>query len=283
MIDLHTHTTASDGRLSPAELVARAAAAGVTVLSVTDHDTLASCTAVATACAAAGLDFVTGIEVTAVEHGGDVHVLGYFVDPHAQPLQIFLGGQRLLRATRVRAIVDRLSALGLTLDADAILRPSAEDSSRAPGRPWVARALVEAGHASTTGEAFDRWIGRGRPAFVPRVGAGAAEVVEHVHAAGGLASLAHPVLVGPQGEADKAAWIASLAASGLDAIEAFHSEQDATDTARYLALADRLGLEVSGGSDFHGDPQHGPMAPGAVALPADRFERLKSRWQTRQN
>ena len=104
-----------------------------------------------------------------------------------------------------------------------------------------------------------------------------------MHAAGGLASLAHPVLVGPQGEADKAAWIASLAASGLDAIEAYHSEQDAADTARYLALADRLGLEVSGGSDFHGDPQHGPMAPGAVALPADRFERLKSRWQTRQN
>ena len=283
MIDLHTHTTASDGRLSPTELVARAAAAGVTVLSVTDHDTLASCQAAAAACAAARIDFVTGIEVTAVEHGGDVHVLGYFVDPQTPPLQAFLSAQRQLRATRVRAIVDRLGALGLALDAEAILRPSQEDSSRAPGRPWVARALVAAGHVSTTGEAFDRWIGRGRPAFVPRTGASPAEVVQHLHNAGGLASLAHPVLVGPQAEADKATWIASLAASGLDAIEAFHSEQDAAATARYLALADRLGLEVSGGSDFHGDPQHGPMAPGAVALPSDRFDRLKSRWQSGQN
>lgn len=283
MIDLHTHTTASDGRLSPVDLVARASAAGVTVLSVTDHDTLASCGAAATACASAGIDFVAGIEVTAVDQFGDIHVLGYFVDPGSHPLQTFLTGQRQLRATRVRAIVDRLAALGLVLDADTVLRPSVEDPSRAPGRPWVARALVAAGHVSTTGEAFDRWIARGRPAFVPRTGASPAEVVRHLHDAGGIASLAHPVLVGPQAVAGKAAWIAALAASGLDAIEAFHSEQDAVATNRYLALAVGLGIEVSGGSDFHGDPQHGPAAPGAVSLPPEHFDRLKSRWQSGQN
>ena len=283
MIDLHTHTTASDGRLSPVDLVARASAAGVTVLSVTDHDTLASCGAAATACASAGIDFVAGIEVTAVDQFGDIHVLGYFVDPGSHPLQTFLTGQRQLRATRVRAIVDRLAALGLVLDADTVLRPSVEDPSRAPGRPWVARALVAAGHVSTTGEAFDRWIARGRPAFVPRTGASPAEVVRHLHDAGGIASLAHPVLVGPQAVAGKAAWIAALAASGLDAIEAFHSEQDAVATNRYLALAVGLGIGVSGGSDFHGDPQHGPAAPGAVSLPPEHFDRLKSRWQSGQN
>ncbi len=285
MIDLHTHTTASDGRLSPVDLVARASAAGVTVLSVTDHDTLASCGAAAAACASAGIDFVTGIEVTAVDvvQGGDVHVLGYFVDQGSQPLQAFLVAQRQLRAARVRAIVDRLAALGLVLDADTVLRPSVEDPSRAPGRPWVARALVAAGHVSTTGEAFDRWIARGRPAFVPRTGASPAEVIRYLHDAGGIASLAHPVLVGPQAVADKAAWIASLAASGLDAIEAFHSEQDAVATKRYLALAMGLGIQVSGGSDFHGDPQHGPAAPGAVSLPLEQFDRLKSRWQSGQN
>ncbi len=283
MIDLHTHTTASDGRLSPVDLVARASAAGVTVLSVTDHDTLASCGAAALACASAGIDFVAGIEVTAVAHGRDVHLLGYFVDLSAQPLQAFLAAQRQLRAARVRAIVDQLAVLGLVLDADAVLRPSVEDPSRAPGRPWVARALVAAGHVSTTGEAFERWIGHGRPAFVPRAGAGPAEVVQHLHDAGGIASLAHPGLVGPPAARDKAAWIASLAANGLDAIEAFHSEQNAAATSRYLALATRLRLEVSGGSDFHGDPQHGPAAPGAASLPPEDFHRLKSRWQSGQN
>jgi hypothetical protein len=283
LIDLHTHTTASDGRLSPVDLVARAVSAGVTVLGVTDHDTLASCPAVAAASAASGIDFVPGIEVTAVEQGGDVHVLGYFMDVDSAPLQSFLTGQRRLRAVRVRAIVERLGTLGLALDADAILAPSLADPSRAPGRPWIARALVAAGHAASPGEAFDRWIGRGRPAFVPRTGADPVEVVRRVHDAGGIASLAHPILVGPQGEADKAAWIASLAEGGLDAIEAFHTEQDAAATARYLELAARLGLEVSGGSDFHGDPQHGPAAPGAVSLPPDRFDRLKLRWQSGQN
>jgi len=283
LIDLHTHTTASDGRLSPADLVARAVSAGVTVLGVTDHDTLASCRPAATACASAGIEFVAGIEVTAVERGGDVHVLGYFVDPGAQALQEFLSAQRELRATRVREIIGLLATLGMPLDADAVLQPSADDPSRAPGRPWIARALIAAGYTSTTGEAFDLWIGRGRPAFVPRTGASPTEVVQHIHRAGGVASLAHPVLVGPQAEADKTAWITSLAAGGLDAIEAFHSEQDSDVTARYLALADQLGLEVSGGSDFHGDPQHGPAAPGAVSLPPERFSRLKSRWQSGQN
>ena len=195
MIDLHTHTTASDGRCTPEELVARAAAAGVRVLAVTDHDTIAGCAAAADACARAKITFVPGIEVTAVAEGADIHVLGYFVQTNAPALLSFLAGQRQRRVGRVREIIDRLAAHGIALDAETILAPTLIDSSKAVGRPWIARALVERGHVPNVAEAFNRWLSRGRPAFVPRIGPSPEEVFERIHAGGGIASLAHPVLV----------------------------------------------------------------------------------------
>jgi 3',5'-nucleoside bisphosphate phosphatase len=268
VIDLHTHTTASDGRNSPAELVERAAAAGVTVLAVTDHDTVAACAAAAAACAARGITFVHGIEVTAVVGEADVHVLGYFVDAGSEPLLAFLTEQRGHRSTRVRQMVERLGTLGIVLDADEILRPGRDDPGKAPGRPWVARALVAAGHVKSTDEAFRRWLGRGCPAFVPRIGARPEEVFAKIHAAGGVASLAHPLLVGHD------EWLPGFAAAGLDALEAYHSEHDVWTTRRYLELARTLALAVSGGSDYHGDASHGPGAPGSVSLPRPEFDRL---------
>ena len=196
MIDLHTHTTASDGRCAPAELVARAAAAGVTVLSVTDHDTVAGYQAAAAAAATAGVELVPGIEITAVVDGADVHVLGYFIDVHSPRLLAFLAEQRRRRIDRVRQIIDRLASHGVVLDSDAILQPGLDDPGIAIGRPWIARALVAGGHVADSNQAFDRWLGRGRPAFVPRLGATPEEVVARIHEAGGIASLAHPGLVG---------------------------------------------------------------------------------------
>jgi predicted metal-dependent phosphoesterase TrpH len=271
LIDLHTHTTASDGRCTPDELVARAAAAGVTTIAVTDHDTVAGCPAARCACEAGGLAFVPGIEITAIRAGADVHILGYFIDTGSSRLLEFLAAQRRLRIDRVREMIDRLALHGITLDADAIVKPGVDDSSKAVGRPWIARALVAGGHASTTDEAFDRWLARGRPAFVPRAGAPAAEVIERIHEAGGLASLAHPALLG----CDEC--ISEFAAAGLDGLEVYHSEHAPDDTRRYLEAAARHGLLVTGGSDFHGDPSHGPPQPGAVALPSDDFERLVER------
>jgi 3',5'-nucleoside bisphosphate phosphatase len=262
------HTTASDGRLTPDEVVARAVAAGVTVLSITDHDTVAGCAAAAAACAGAGVQFVPGIEATSVVDSADVHVLGYFVDVQSTGLQTFLGEQRRQRAERVRQMIARLASLGIALDADAVLLPSREDSRVAPGRPWIARALVAAGYAATTGEAFERWLARGRPAFVARIGERPADVFARIHEAGGLASIAHPALVGHDD------WLPGFAAAGMDALEAYHSDHDAGTTRRYLEIARRLGLAVSGGSDFHGDESHGPSAPGSVALPREDFERL---------
>ena len=270
MIDLHTHTTASDGRCSPEELVARAAQAGLTVLSVTDHDTVGGVVPTGTACARAGIEFVPGIEITAIADDVDVHVLGYFIDPASSSLESFLAEQRQWRLQRVRRIVERLALHGIRLDADAIIAPAVANPSIAIGRPWIARALVSGGHVADTSEAFDRYLATGRAAFVPRQGAPPEEVFAEIHAAGGIASLAHPVLV----EHDE--WIPGFSAAGLDALEAYHSDHDDADTARYLALADRLGLKISGGSDFHGDESHGAGGPGSVALPRERFDQLKA-------
>jgi 3',5'-nucleoside bisphosphate phosphatase len=270
VIDLHTHTTASDGRCSPEDLVARAAQAGVTVLGLTDHDTVAGVVATGAACARAGIEFVPGIEITAVVDDIDVHVLGYFVDAASSLLESFLSEQRRHRLDRIRLIVERLARYGIRLDADAIVAPAVANPSIAIGRPWIARALVSAGHVADTSEAFDKFLATGRAAFVRRIAARPDEVFARIHEAGGIASLAHPVLV----EHDE--WIPAFAAAGLDALEAYHSDHGAADTAHYLELADRLGLKVSGGSDFHGDDSHGPGGPGSVALPRQRFDQLKA-------
>ena len=270
MIDLHTHTTASDGRSTPPELVARAASAGVSVLSVTDHDTTAACAQVSAACVQAGIEFVPGIEITAVVAGADVHMLGYFIDPAAAPLGAFLAEQRRLRIDRVRQMIARLAGHGIHLDVEAVLRPGTDDRSKAVGRPWIARALIAAGHVATIAEAFDRWLSNGRPAFVARIGPTLEDVLREIHNATGIASLAHPGLL------DRDDLITGLADAGLDAIEAYHSKHTLDDTVRYLTFADRLGLAVSGGSDYHADP-HAAVRIGGVSLPRELYEALKSR------
>jgi predicted metal-dependent phosphoesterase TrpH len=276
VIDLHTHTTASDGRCAPEELVSRAVAAGVTVLSVTDHDTTAGLAVSAAACARAGIEVVTGIEITSVVDGADVHILGYFIDPHAARLAAFLAEQRERRVDRIRQMVDRLASLGIQLDADVILRPSQNDSAKAAGRPWIARALVSAGVVATTGEAFDKYLKRGQPAFVSRVGPMPSEVFAEIHAASGIASYAHPGLIGRDD------LIRGFAAAGLDALEAHHSKHSPDDVVRYLSFADQHGLAVSGGSDYRGDPSHDAGGPGSVSLPPELFQELKGRWTTRR-
>jgi predicted metal-dependent phosphoesterase TrpH len=268
MIDLHTHTDASDGRCTPAELAERAREAGVTVLSVTDHDTVAACRAAETACAAAGIAFVPGIEITAVREEADIHILGYFVDPASASLLRFLAEQRQRRFDRIAKMIRRLAELGIPLDAEAIMRPAIENPGTAIGRPWIARALVAGRYVASTNEAFAQWLSRGRPAFVAREGAAPAEVVAQIHAAGGVASMAHPGLV------RRDEWIGGFADAGLDAIEAYHTNHDEAATGHYRAVAANLGLAVSGGSDYHGDQSHGAPHPGSVSLPRAEYERL---------
>jgi len=271
MIDLHMHSTASDGRCSPTELVSRAASAGLTTIALTDHDTVGGCREAAAAASATGIAFVPGIEVTAIRSGGDVHVLGYFVDVDAPSLQSFLAGQRQQRIDRIREIVSRLRAHGIDLDAEAILQPGLQDATKAAGRPWIARALVAHGHVASTQDAFDTWLAQGRPAFVPRAGATPEEAFAQIHRAGGVASLAHPGLL------DHDEWIPEFAAAGVDAIEVYHSEHDEAMTTRYLSMARQFGLGISGGSDYHADEAHDAVELGAIALPRADFDDLARR------
>lgn len=269
-VDLHLHTTASDGRCTPAELVGHAARAGLTVIAVTDHDTTAAVSEVKAIAAQRKIEAISGIEITAMEDGRDLHVLGYFFDPADTALAAFLATQRRARVARVEAISRRLAALGMPVDVGPLLDAAHRDSARSIGRPQLARAMVDAGYVADTREAFDRWLGRGTPAFVPRSGASPEEVISIIHAAGGVASLAHP-------GADDVTPIrlSALAVSGLDAIEVFHSDHDAAMAEHYAALARDLKLLMTGGSDFHGDPAHG-LSPGSVTLPVAEWEPLRA-------
>ena len=239
-------------------------------MAVTDHDTTAASAEVQAVASEHGIEAITGIEITAVEDGRDIHVLGYFVNTGDAALAAFLAGQRTGRIARVEAIGVRLAELGVPVDIEAILARARREPNRSIGRPQVARAMVDAGHVIDTRAAFDRWLGEGRPGFVPRMGARAEAVIETIHRAGGVASMAHP------GKTRIDARLVSLRDAGLDGLEAFHPDHEPATVARYSRLADDLGLLLTGGSDFHGDPAHG-LTPGSVTLPAPHWERLLDR------
>ena len=270
MIDLHLHTTASDGRSSPSELVRDAVAAGITTLAVTDHDTLAAVPDVAAAARSAGIVAVAGIEITAVHDGRDVHVLGYFVDPSSASLHEFLVRQREDRRRRVLEIADRLDHLGAPIDrtalADEVARPG-----RSLGRPVVAAALIAAGHVRDISEAFDRYLAHGAPAFIERIGAAPAEVVRIIGQAGGLAAIAHP------GKTQVDGLIPAMVEAGMAAIEVFHSDHDADDVRRYQDLASEFALLVTGGSDYHGPGTGRAANLGRVGISAEAFAALVDR------
>ena len=269
MIDLHLHTTASDGLFEPAALVDLAWRAGIRTMSVTDHDTTAALTEAESAAAASGIAFVPGIEITAVHEGRDVHLLGYFIDRDDAALAGFLERQRADRVRRVEQMADKLAGMGKPVDREKLL--ARRRSGTSLGRPMVAKALVQAGHVADTRQAFEQLIGEGRPAFIPRCGPSPADVIGIIDRAGGLSSLAHPGLLRRDG------LIPGMIDAGLTAVEAFHSDHDPSTTQRYLVFADRHGILVSGGSDYHGEKERRKAAFGAVGLPPERFERLKAR------
>ena len=270
MIDLHTHTTASDGRLTPQELIPQAWLAGIRVLGVTDHDTLGGLAAASEAATAFGLLLVDGVEVTAIEHGRDTHVLGYFVDPTDQAFVAFLATQRQARVTRIREIGERLARLGAPVDVEALL-VGRDGGEYAIGRPALAAALIAAGHARNSSDAFDRFLGQDGAAFVPRTGPCVIDAIAALHAAGGVAVLAHPAI----SRCDDR--IAEWAGAGLDGVEVYHSEHDDETAARYLKVARSLHLLVTGGSDYHGDERADRTRLGRVTLPVADFERLQER------
>jgi predicted metal-dependent phosphoesterase TrpH len=275
VIDLHLHTTASDGRSSPEDLVQAAARARLTTLAVTDHDTVAALDRVEAACGRAGIEWVPGIEVTAIRENVDIHVLGYFFDHRSGLVREFLDVQVADRRRRVREMIEKLEALGVHVDADQVLGDHGGLDPRWIGRPLLARALVRAGHVRTSREAFELYLAENGAAWIPRRAPSPEAVIDLIHRAGGIAALAHPGLIGHD------EWIPAMAAAGLDALEAYYIEHSPEMTTHYRVLAERLGLAMSGGSDYHGDPSHGPARPGSVSLPEPAYADLKRRHKER--
>lgn len=271
------HTTASDGRSTPEDLVARAFDRGIRVMSVTDHDTMAGVPRAAQAAARRGMTFVPGIEITSVHGGKDVHVLAYFLPDLTEALRNLLADQRRNRLDRARMIAGRLAAAGVPIDEMALMEAGAALGGKSLARPQIAQALIAAGHVATVAEAFERYLGEDGCAYVPHRGASPAQVVDLIAQAGGVASLAHP------GYTKKDEIVPELVAAGLTAIEAHHSSHDAQMVEHYLSVARTHGLSVSGGSDYHGEGTRRAEFFGVTNLPAADFAVLQGRAaQTRE-
>jgi 3',5'-nucleoside bisphosphate phosphatase len=256
-VDLHTHSTASDGAASPSELAARAAAAGLVAIALTDHDTIDGVAAARAAGAAIGLDVIAGVELSANDGDQEVHLLGLHLADVA-PIAAMLDDLRSARRRRAEAIVAVLRAAGVPVTIDAVL---AEAGTGAVGRPHVARALIAGGWVRDQREAFDRYLGAGRPANVAKQRLSVADAIQMVHAAGGVAVVAHP------GRDGTRARLEALQSMGVDGVEIRHPSHSAEDVARLGALATHLQLLPSGGSDWHGATD-GPRVLGALKVPA---------------
>jgi predicted metal-dependent phosphoesterase TrpH len=264
-IDLHTHTARSDGLLEPADLVAQAAAAGVRLLAITDHDTLAGVReVVAHAAVPDGLELIPGIELNAVVRDrpelreSEVHVLGLGVDLADDELEATLARQRDSRRTRYVRMVSQLAEIGVPID-DALEALPATGEDDALGRPRVARAMIAKGYVATIEEAFQRYLSPGRPGYVPRHGLGPIEAIHAIRSAGGIASLAHF-----SEAADHPSLIAELKDAGLGGIEVYYRTFDTPTVAAMAAFAAASGLLATGGSDYHGDSE--PYAATHAAL-----------------
>jgi len=269
--DLHLHTYFSDGTFSPEELAGRGASLGLIAMALTDHDTVEGCDRMAQACRAAGVEFVPGTELTAEFEGIEVHLLGFFLDTSNADLRAALQKFQAVRQSRIEEMVRRLNSLNVPLKAESVFRIA---NCRSPGRPHVGRALVEEGLCASLDEAFDRFLKKGRPAWVPKCKIDALDAIALIHGAGGLAVLAHPAL----NQGDEV--IPQLVQQGLDGLECFHSKHAATASEHYLEVASHYNLLVTGGSDCHGFSKGKPLI-GGVKLPAIHFQRLKEAHQAR--
>jgi predicted metal-dependent phosphoesterase TrpH len=248
-IDLHTHSRASDGTDTPADLVRAGVAAGLDVLAITDHDTASGWAEASAAAVELGLELVPGMEISTRHRGRSVHLLAYLPDPTYPPLAAELDRVLDGRGSRVPAMLQQLRRLGVDITEDDVRRAS--DGTAAPGRPHVADALVTLGVVADRTDAFSRFLGAGKPAYVDRYAAPLEDTIRYVTAAGGVAVIAHPWGRGGLGRPDEAV-LAALQAVGLAGIEVDHQDHDAATRERLRAIARDLGLVATGSSDYHG-------------------------------
>jgi len=265
--DLHLHTRYSDGTYTPEELVFHAQRCDLAAIALTDHDTVEGCAPTEKACKDAGIEFIAGTELTAEQNGIEIHILGYFLETQNERLLKEIERFQTVRQNRIREMVARLNHLKVPLEAEAVF---ALANCRAPGRPHVARAMVQAGLCESLDEAFERFLKKNRPAWVPKFKISAADAIELIHHAGGVAVMAHPGL----NRSDNV--IPAMAAAALDGIECFHTKHSTAIAEHYLEVADRFHLLVTGGSDCHGLSKGQPLI-GTVKLPYQHVEALRAR------
>jgi 3',5'-nucleoside bisphosphate phosphatase len=275
VIDLHSHTLHSDGQRSPDELLGEAAAANVTVLSLTDHDTVSGIADASAAATRRGIRLVPGIELSCELHGREVHVLGHFLDPCSGALLQLAADMLAERRERMEKMVALAQAAGFTrVTLERVIAVSGGENL---GRPHLARALVECGHAKSVKDAFDRFLHSRGPLWVDRRYLSVAEAVELVRGAGGTSSIAHPGANGVSRQELKV-----CAGAGLDAVEALHPDHVPTQAEAYERWAADLGLLVTAGSDYHGPAVQPDRKLGDRTLSAERFAALEERAKARR-
>ncbi|MDF0673051.1 MAG: PHP domain-containing protein [Nitrospira sp.] len=273
-LDLHLHTTHSDGSCTPTEVVNMAHHAGVTALAITDHDIT---TGIAEAIAAgqqSGIEIIPGVEISSLAGNSELHILGYFLDWQDFDLLERLKALREGRHRRNPRIIERLQTLGIDITYDEVRALAGTDSI---GRPHIARVLMDKHVVASAKEAFDRFLAEGRPAYVPRELPSPAEAIRWIKAARGLAVLAHPTWVKLEGQS-LVDLVRQLKADGLDGVEVYYSTHAARQTREYLNLAQQLGLLVTGGSDFHGltKPDIGVgIGKGTLHIPPSLLPKMK--------
>lgn len=259
-IDLHLHTTASDGRLTPEELVDLAAERGLSVIAITDHDTVEGIDhALKQAERYPGLKVVPGIELSTHAPGNELHLLGYFIDHHNPELLDVCRSMRSDRTERAQAMVEKLNALDIPVKWERVCQIAGESNI---GRPHIARALLEGGYIQSFEEAFELYLAQGKPAYVERFKITPVEAIQLVIRCGGLPVMAHPLTV-----KNYSGMIAELSAAGLEGIEVYYKDFDRDQRNRLLALAQKLNLVATGGSDYHGIDDSVEVLPGNAGVP----------------
>lgn len=281
-IDLHIHSNASDGTLAPQEILTRAGRLGLAAISITDHDTLAGCRQAMAMTTPPGLQFLTGIEISSQPPEGfdlsdSLHILGYGIDPSDPNLIRTIGTLQEARQQRLPKMLDRLNRLGFNISEWEVRDAVGEGQ---PGRPHLACAMMKKGMVNTINEAFDRFIGNGRPAYVPKYRLPCRQTVSAICRAGGIAVLAHPGVIKLPTKADLETLLRRLQDIGLGGVEAYYPQHSAEDTFHYRRLADKLGFLITGGTDFHGDITPGIQlgsGKGGFSVPYEIFQALTAR------
>ncbi len=275
-VDLHLHTTASDGVLTPSQMVNYAKSKGLLAIAITDHDTIEGLEEGLLEGERIGLEVIPGIEISAEHSPGSMHLLGFFLDIHHPTLKERLGYLQRARAERNPRMAEKLNKLGIDITFDEVLKASGGGQV---GRPHFAQVLMEKGYVRSFQEAFDRFLKKGASAYVEKMRFSAEESIHFINEANGVAVLAHPNTLQVNGYSELENLILRLVKTGLRGIEAYYPEHSALQVAQYKTLAERHGLLVTGGTDYHGIEKNGldiGVGRGEMKLPYSIVENLKA-------